>query len=771
MLLVCLFVVFLCALRVCFDRSLKENSLPDGLMDMSEITLNAKVAQKDGEKIFLSSIVILEVSPDQEDAIPINKKITIKYSDLTAPDTLKIGQQVVLRGTFSEYQRAWNPGEADYAEYYASINVCGRLKQAKVLKAGENYRFFSEMIFELRVLCRERLYRVFPPKEASVMTALLTGDRSGLDEDLEELYRRNGIIHILSISGLHVTIVGLGIFSALRRAGISIKASSLAGGAMVIFYGMFTGMGITVLRAAGMYLLKLLSSLTGRTYDMPTAAGFLLAVLSLKNPLYLTNAGFLLSFGAVCGAGIVYPVLFRPGRKAQRRAVSSGKPFRDFLQKLADKIADCLKQSIFVSLSVTAAVLPVLLYFYYEVPVFSAMINILVLPFMSLLLITGIFVMGVPELKVLGVLDSGILTFYEAVCRFFDRIPFSVWNPGCPGKGRIFGYYLVLVTGLIAFVKWDRGREEKGKGTDKKSADNGGRDIGRFCPVILLTILVIIMGFPRIHGTEVYFLDVGQGDGIVLITPHDKVYLFDFGSTSRREVGKYVLKPFLRYKGIGRIDVITVSHEDADHINGILELLENRDAWGICVGQVFLPDSESADFTEILNELSKPVNKTQTEYIHSGASWVDDGVSFVCLHPDPGVSYSSANASSACYLVSCDGVSFLFTGDVEKEGEDRLAENMEKLKRLSGQERRVDILKVAHHGSRYSTGERLLEMISPSCGVISCGRKNRYGHPHEELTDRLSRAETTVFRTDELGAVTVYVRRKNYTVKGYLENR
>ena len=141
------------------------------------------------------------------------------------------------------------------------------------------------------------------------MSALLLGDKNALDNEVKEMYQRNGILHIFSISSLHITIVGMGIYKLLRKAGIPILPASMAGSLLLILYGCMTGFGVSACRAIGMYLLRMLAEVVGRTYDLLTALGVMAAVMVIQNPYYLQNGGFLLSFTSVMGIGVVFPGL------------------------------------------------------------------------------------------------------------------------------------------------------------------------------------------------------------------------------------------------------------------------------------------------------------------------------------------------------------------------------------------------------------------------------------------------------------------------------
>lgn len=389
------------------------------------------------------------------------------------------------------------------------------------------------------------------------------------------------------------------------------------------------------------------------------------------------------------------------------------------------------------------------------------------------------------------------------------------------------------------------------------------------CRIVAAMILVLIVGLLTCNfdrGSRVTFLDVGQGDGIVVETGQG-VYLFDCGSTSRRKIGEYVLKPYLKSRGIQSLRGVFVSHPDEDHMNGILELLENGGEWGITVEQMFLPAITEAERREAFEKLlvAAEYAGVPVSYIKCGDEIRDSLLRLRCLHPEENTTLADANAYSECFYVevfakavkwgAAEGMeasgegrraasevygengsfavgvtgertghgdtgerknfgvgagklSILLTGDVEGEGEQQLTQELQTLKTLQeaktlrvaqesqalqnaqklqeSQEPReqqelwesrrqggfkVDILKVAHHGSGYSTSSEFLAAAGPAAAIISCGRNNSYGHPHAATLQRLEDAKVPWYLTTDYGALTVTVDSHGNRLQGYLRRK
>ena len=323
-------------------------------------------------------------------------------------------------------------------------------------------------------------------------------------------------------------------------------------------------------------------------------------------------------------------------------------------------------------------------------------------------------------------------------------------------------------------------------------------------------------------GVELTMLDVGQGDSVVIRNNNGNVYISDCGSSSVSKIGKYRLIPFLKYKGYGKIKGIFISHLDEDHINGILELLEMAPEERIEISYLFLPESvlgieEDKELVEKLERLAKE-NKTKLIFLKQGDRIKDDFMEFLCLYPDSdekqnGLKKNRNNQSLVLFMIYKD-FEMLFTGDIEKEGEKEIVEYIERMRiqneqkvpderdevdyygkqngyseekkkqneiwnNYSEEEKKqnetwnhkrimqCDVLKVAHHGSSGSSSEIFLETINPKLSLISCGKNNSYGHPHEETLERLELVGSKIMSTADSGAITLELKRRKIKIGRY----
>ena len=868
---------------------------PDG----SPVRITGRIDTRTSEVIILQCISLIHEDQTYSYSGKLQCELdNMKTAMITAgavtgeEESLKIGQQIILEGTFSHFATATNPGEFDAQRYYAAKGIGGRVRKSQILAVGEKYSFLKEKLYGFRQVLHDRLAEVFPAKEASVMQTLLLGEKEELDAEVKALYQKNGIAHILSISGLHITLLGMGVYRLLKRLGLPVRAAAVGGAILLLMYGVMVGMNVSASRAIGMYLLQMLGIFVGRTYDMLTGLGLMALLLVIQEPERLFDVSFLMSFGAVLGICILTPVLSGDGRErdAGQREMDTGQRERDTDEELEGKgisawpvwlrtVADILGDSAYArnkyregwrkvayegiqrmmsavkggfaaSVGVILFTLPVQLWFFYEIPVYSVLLNLLVLPFMSAVVAGGILSM-IPCLGLVGTVDCLILWWYEWICGRFAQLPGAIWCVGRPEVWQIVCYYVgifLLVFGREYVEAWKR------RGTYEEKNIPGNRRHSARTPhliavVMILGLLIGLLTGNFDRGSRVTFLDVGQGDGIVVETGQG-AYLFDCGSTSRKNIGEYVLKPYLKSRGIRSLRGVFVSHPDEDHMNGVTELLENGADWGIVVEQLFLPAIAEEKRTESFATLLAAAEAAEVpvSYIKCGDEIRDSQLRLLCLHPEENTTLADANAYSECFYVevfakkikqeaiddrkaiaerkskdasegsaiegSCENGNFagngsfagngerkdfrmndgkiniLLTGDVEGEGERQLMQELQALlgprplqesqslqttQRLQEQrgqrEFRVDILKVAHHGSGYSTGTEFLATASPATAIISCGRNNSYGHPHAETLQRLEDARVPWYGTMDYGALTVTVDSHGNRLRGYLSGK
>lgn len=720
-----------------------------------------------------------------------------------------IGSRVRISGSFLLYTEATNIGQFDARNYYAARKIYGQVKKAAIVytEPPNIIGRGKECLWQLRRHQAESFLEVYGEENGALLAAMLLGERTFLSEETQSLYKAAGALHVIAVSGLHISLLGLGLYRLLRRIFAAQAPAAVISVLCMAAYVFLVGNPPSAVRAFIMFAMGLLAGYWKRTLDPPTALSLSAAIILMGNPFYIGQSSFLLSFLAILAISVFQPALkeclalinpyhfplsrlldsrrawglhLLDSRKSWRLCpLGSRKSWRLCLldsrrtwglhlldpQKVTGVCHELLKKvgnGLQSSFSVWIVTLPVQLFFFSEVSLFGILFNLLIIPLMGVILLLGIAGLFLKEISHLfAFLTGSALTDLEitviSICRyaegiFFaiikaggslaDRLSFTMWTPGKPVYGKmLLAFCLLLLFCLLGNLS------ENGRTFPEK--------FWKYRLGILLGVILLLAGYPA-HNLQITFLDVGQGDGICMELPDGRVYLMDGGSSDVSKVGNYRLVPFLKAKGIRKIDAVFLSHGDTDHINGIAELLEEKQ---ISIDCVCLPaGAEQEEFAEI-KDLARTRN-ISVRTIQAGDFWENNGTKFWCLNPADVT--ESGNAASVVLYMEYQNFSMLLTGDLEGEGEKSVAALL-RTNAITG----ISVLKVAHHGSKNSTKEEFLRQCSPAVAVISCGERNTYGHPHKETLERLNDMGTAVYRTDCSGAVQITVAGNRMKVTEY----
>ncbi len=653
---------------------------------------------------------------NSNERIPCEKILIFHSKNQHLFDDSRPGNQLYIRGTYAVFTRAGNPGEFDERLYYRSRGIDGKMFAESATVTDRRCNMFRNALFTLRQQATERLFAAMREDDAGMLCAMLLGEKAYLPEEEKEMYQRTGIGHMLVISGLHISLLAAGLFYFLRSYVMPMKGAVVVTIAFLFLYAQFTGFQVAAVRAVLMMSCSLFARYAGRSYDPLSALSLSGIVTIVLEPAQLFQCGFLLSYTAVGGILLFAPVMEKSSRSK-------------------------LWQSVFFSASVFAVTAPIMLWFYYEICPYSVLANVLVLPFLSLLV--GI---GAAGCIVSFFWPSGgafllsfahyILEFYESVCRVILSLPFSRIVTGRPPVWCIIAYYVVLVSAVCLYLKWDERRW--------------------FYAGAALLFLICLSFRPRM-GFLYTQLDVGQGDCACLFYG-DTTILIDGGSSSEQEIGNYTIQKFLKYYGRTRIDRVFLSHSDADHTNGVEELAVNQDKWGIEVVGVVMPEIEKKDerYESLVSLFSKWNTPVYT--MKKGDRFCLGELSLECLHPFPDYEWKSENDYSLTLDIAYRNIRILSVGDLEEEGE-------QTMERAKGP---YDLLKVGHHGSKTSSSPGFLHEAAPRHAVISAGRDNRYGHPSPVTIERLEQEGASIWNTVEQGAVFLRWTEDGGKISGYL---
>lgn len=664
---------------------------------------------------------------------------------------VKIGNIIKVRGKLRQFEEAANKGNFDSRKYYLSLGFYGKIEAGTIEVINSDYSGIRQELYELRLEIIERLEKLCSDNNGifsiinnknGIIGAIILGDKTDLDSDIKELYSVSGIAHILAISGLHISFIGMAIYRLLRRR-FRFLFSAAVSIPVVLSFGIMSGFGISTIRAIIMFILKIIGEVLGRKYDAITAISIAGLVLLVQNPFVVCNSGFQMSFGAIIAIVLILPIV------------------EEILNR-DNKIIKVLSANFTISLVMN----PILAWNYYELPTFSFLLNIVVVPLMSVVIVSsivGIFcsciMFGFGKAVIFP--GCGILELYTFLCNIINKSSVASIVVGQPKVTIIIVYYAILLVVLFGLknirTKYTRAEKERniikketGLVLEKKAkkerrikGQNVKLRLACIAGFLLLNYLIYYIPNP---GFYITFINVGQGDGILIHGDNGTKVMVDGGSTSEKQVAKNCIVPYLKAEGIGTIDYSIITHTDKDHISGILEILENNNSNRIRIKNLVMPDINMKDDT--YNELIEKakLKKINVLYIKKGDTLSLGKTKIKCIYPETTTTASDKNDYCTVLSVKNKTSKILLTGDISKEIEEKIKDDIEE---------NYTVLKVAHHGSNYSSSEKFLKKVNPKYSIISVGKNNSYGHPGNETMERLRKQGGVIYRTDEKGGITI----------------
>lgn len=590
------------------------------------------------------------------------------------------GDCIDVKASLKQQEDASNPGQFSAKDYYLSKGIYYYSYTDHVTITKRSSENISNSLFQARRFITKQLHKQYDDQTAALLQGMILGDKSEISRDVKVDFKESGLIHILAVSGLHISMTGGGLYRLFRKIGVGLWVSTVAGFCMAAGYSILAGMSISSVRAVLMLGCFLLGQVLGKSYDMLSSAAFAGSVIFLWNPYCVFDTGFILSFTAVFVIGFFQEV------RTQRK-----------------------RDALVFPLAVQIGMLPVTTFFQYQVPVLSFLANAVVIPMISAVFPVAILGIGCPPF----ILHRLIEMVFRMIFWISER-RFGLVTIGSVPVFWIFIWYGTLY--LMIKIK------------DAKFFTT------KLC-FIYFNVLILLW-IPMYRVQTLAFLDVGQGDCMAADTDGGMI-MVDGGSSSKKHIGAYCILPYVHYTGHGDVEIAIITHLDEDHYSGIMELLQ--------MGRIHylgMPEVEKDKAYHMVEAAAKKAG-TEVFYLSEGKKITGNDFNLEVLHPKKDTELDK-NAASIVIKGEILGRKVLLTGDVEKEGEEELMEaSLEQ----------TEILKVAHHGSKFSTSSLFLDKVMPKYSIISCGKENRYGHPHGELMNRLKQTKTDIFRTDQNGAV------------------
>ena len=699
-----------------------------------------------------------------------------KDKPMNPPPEDLIGKRVLLRGKLSYPETARNPGCFDYRLHLLSKDIrviltCELLGDFSTLDDASPSPVWQALgiLAQAKAAFKNRVNAVLTPEQAALFTGMMFGDKETLDEDTYDLFKRHGVAHILSVSGLHIGMVYAFVSAALGSR--KTKRFYITVMILLLCYAALSNFSPSVMRAFSMIAVHIGAKMLNLRYDILTGVLLSAFIMLLINPLALFGTGFILSYTAVCSLAFALPFV---NRFTGYRNRLSGLAVKEKHLKVYGAGFSGLIRGRIIKLFVPMVViqffmLPLTMYFFNCFPALAVVINIPVIALASFIVPLGIVILLITAA---GSLIPPLITMTDALSGIgsssagamidlmllltagADRVPFSSFTAPSPPVFLLLLFYFLfffLMSDSFAAIVYRL----------KKSVPA--------LPVLIVISCLFIAISPagRYSSAAYTFIDVGQGDCLHIQTPDGRNYLMDGGGKYDYNIGKNVLAPYLLKNGISGLDGVFVSHLHMDHFKGLTELAEIIDIRALYVFDMYSARPEAV--TDAFRSVYGVLPEYNLLYLAAGdIVTLGKYAQAEILYPPrrPSEEYSretdfeedydeDENQNSLIIRFVNRGISVLMTGDISADGEADL---------MALSDPDSDILKIGHHGSKTSTSERFLASADPKIAVIQVG-KNVYGHPAMETLEKLRQENLPVYRNDKDGAVLILPINGGFRVK------
>lgn len=663
------------------------------------VTIISDIQEKEYKKVCIAKIV------------RNNKKILINIKMSQDIPSIKYGDSLYIEGEFKQPEEARNYKGYNYKQYLKTKKIIGtvELEKVKILKSSN-----GSFIHNIQKYIRDTINGTLTDEEGNLLLAILLGDKDKLSEDIQESFKTSNLSHMLAVSGAHVSYIILGLTYVLQNSIIGKKNGKIVCIIFLLAFMAITNFTPSVTRACIMAILTLFSSIIYRKSDVYTNISVAALITLIFNPYSLLDLGFQLSYGGTIGIIIFI-------KRIQEKKSNS-------------KVINYIKQMALVSIYANIIIIPIMMYHFNTVSFTFIISNIMASPILGIIVITGfLFIIASitvkPLTRLIAIFIKPILSILIKISQICSKLPFSNILVVTPYMFNVISYYAIILYCI-------------------KSKKNNKCKIIICLLIVLILINFIIYIFPQ--KLRIFFIDVGQGDSTLIITPDKKTVLVDGGGSDSFDVGEKVLLPYLLDRRILKVDYVLISHFDTDHCGGILTIMEKVKVKNIII-------SEQAEHSENYERFKKLMihKKIRLIEVKKGDKIKIGRYSeFKILFPTSRLlSENSLNNNSIVAQFNYNNFKMLFTGDIEKLAEQQIL-------KTEKAEIRADILKVAHHGSKTSSIPEFIKAVRPKIALIGVGKNNTFGHPNQQTIKNLENIKCRIYRTDLQGEIIIKIDQK-----------
>ena len=663
--------------------------------------------------------------------VPKSKKVILNYGD-----------KIKVSGEYIIPEEARNYGGFNYKEYLKTQKVYGLFEVDTVEILEHNNLSFIELFSnKVKLKIIENFNRILPEDTNQLFLGILIGYDDNLSEDIEECFRKSSLTHLLAVSGAHIAYIIVGVSFLLKKLKIQKRITQIITIVFLIFFMYITDFSSSVVRASIMGIILLTSIILFRKNDIKNTISISVLLMLIENPYKILDIGLLLSYFATIGI-ICFSKLNRNSKLELN---------------IKEKISQYIKEMVLVTVFANIFVIPIMIYnfntFSFTFVISNVIAGILIGPITigGFILIILSFI-SVKITYIIGIPYNLLLELLIISTNLTSLIPLSEILVPTPSIVIFIIYYIVLFLCIIyVFLKKEYSNRYLVKRISR-SIDYSFKFIKNNYKIIIvyITIFLIIITFVLEiiqRDLKIYFIDVGQGESTLIITPTNKKILIDSGGseTGNFDVGKNTLVPYLLDREIISLDYICISHFDSDHCAGFKYLLNNIKVKNIILSKQY---ESTNNFEEIICiAIQKNINIIKVE---AGNIFnIDKYVSFKIFSPGK-ILTDDINDNSIVMKLEYNNFSCLFTGDISKQIEQNLVKKY-------GEELKSTVLKVAHHGSKTSSDEEFIRIVRPKISLIGVGKNNKFGHPNEEAIIILESINSSIYRTDLNGEISLII--------------
>ena len=663
------------------------------------VTIISDIQEKEYKKVCTAKIV------------RNNKKILINIKMSQDIPSIKYGDSLYIEGEFKKPEEARNYKGYNYKQYLKTKKIIGtvELEKAKILKSSN-----GSFIHNIQKYIKDTINGTLTDEEGNLLLAILLGDKDKLSEDIQESFKTSNLSHMLAVSGAHVSYIILGLTYVLQNSIIGKKNGKIVCIFFLLVFMAITNFTPSVTRACIMAVLTLFSGIVYRKSDVYTNISVAALITLIFNPYSLLDLGFQLSYGGTIGIIIFI-------KRIQEKKSNS-------------KVVNYIKQMALVSIYANIIIIPIMMYHFNTVSLTFIISNIMASPILGIIVINGfLFIITSitvkPLTRLIAIFIKPILSILIKISQICSKLPFSNILVVTPYMFNVISYYAIILYCI-------------------KSKKNNKCKIIICLLIVLILINFIIYIFPQ--NLRIFFIDVGQGDSTLIITPDKKTVLVDGGGSDSFDVGEKVLLPYLLDRRILKVDYVLISHFDTDHCGGILTIMEKVKVKNIII-------SEQAEHSENYERFKKLMihKKIRLIEVKKGDKIKIGRYSeFKILFPTSRLlSENPLNNNSIVAQFNYNNFKMLFTGDIEKLAEQQIL-------KTEKAEIRADILKVAHHGSKTSSIPEFIKAVRPKIALIGVGKNNTFGHPNQQTIKNLENIKCRIYRTDLQGEIIIKIDQK-----------